>query len=78
MAETETTIYYDEDADLSVLEDRTVAFVGYGNQGRSQALNVRDSGVDVVVGNREDDYRERIREDGFDPVSISEAESRAT
>jgi ketol-acid reductoisomerase len=73
MSETETTIYYDEDADLSVLEDRTVAFVGYGNQGRSQALNVRDSGVDVVVGNRDDGYRERIREDGFEPRSIAEA-----
>ena len=73
MAETETTIYGDDDADLSVLDGRTVAFVGYGNQGRSQALNLRDSGVDVVVGNREDGYREQIREDGFEPVSIAQA-----
>lgn len=73
MSETETTIYYDGDADLSVLEGRTVAFVGYGNQGRSQALNARDSGVDVVVGNRDDGYRDQVREDGFEPVSIAEA-----
>jgi ketol-acid reductoisomerase len=76
MSETETTIYYDEDAELSVLDDRTVAFVGYGSQGRSQALNVRDSGIDVVVGNREDGYRDRIREDGFEPVSLAEAAER--
>ncbi len=76
MSETGTTIYYDEDADLSVLDDRTVAFVGYGNQGRSQALNARDSGVDVVVGNRPDGYRDRIREDGFEPLSIAAAAER--
>ena len=76
MSESETTIYYDEDADLSVLEDRTVAFIGYGNQGRSQALNARDSGVDVVVGNRSDDYREQIDDDGFDALSIEEAAER--
>jgi ketol-acid reductoisomerase len=74
--ESETTIYDDEDADLSVLDDRTVAFVGYGNQGRSQALNARDSGVDVVVGNRDDGYREQIREDDFEPLSIAEATAR--
>lgn len=76
MPETATTIYYDEDADLSVLDGRTVAFVGYGSQGRSQALNARDSGVDVVVGNRADDYRERAREDGFEALPIDEAAER--
>lgn len=69
----ETRVYYDEDADLSVLDGRTVAVIGYGNQGRSQALNLRDSGVGVVVGNRSDDYRERAREDGFDAYPIDEA-----
>ena len=48
------TIYHDSDADLSALSGQTVAVVGYGNQGRSQALNLRDSGVDVVVGNIRD------------------------
>lgn len=68
-----TTIYSDEDADLSVLDDRTVAIIGYGNQGRSQALNLRDSGVDVVVGNRGDEYQVEAQEDGFEVATIPEA-----
>ncbi|MGH2389059.1 MAG: ketol-acid reductoisomerase, partial [Chloroflexota bacterium] len=39
--------YFDSDADLTLLAGRTVAILGYGNQGRSQALNLRDSGVEV-------------------------------
>ena len=42
--------YGDEDADLGVLQGRTAAIVGYGNQGRAQGLNLRDSGVNVIVG----------------------------
>lgn len=38
-------IYYDQDANLELITDKTVAIIGYGNQGRSQALNMRDSGV---------------------------------
>jgi ketol-acid reductoisomerase len=45
--------YYDEDADLGRLDGKTVAVVGYGNQGHAHAQNLRDSGVDVVVGQRE-------------------------
>ncbi|MFC6993393.1 ketol-acid reductoisomerase [Haladaptatus sp. GCM10025707] len=73
MAATETTIYHDADATLSTLDERAVAIIGYGNQGRSQALNLRDSGVEVVVGNRSDDYRETVEEDGFESLSIPEA-----
>jgi len=69
--------YYDADADLGVLAGKTVAVVGYGNQGRAQALNLRDAGVDVVVGNRDDDYRELIRADGFEIHDIAGASSRA-
>ncbi len=43
-------MYYDPDADPSALQDRTVAIIGYGSQGHAHALNLRDSGVDVVVG----------------------------
>ena len=43
-------IYYDEDADLSVIQQRKVAVIGYGSQGHAHALNLRDSGVDVRVG----------------------------
>ena len=49
-------IYKDEDADLSLVKDKTIAFIGYGNQGRSQALNMRDSGLKVIVGNIKDKY----------------------
>ena len=66
-------ILKDDDASLDPLRDRTVAVLGYGNQGRAQALNLRDSGVRVVVGNREDSYREQAADDGFSPLSIAEA-----
>src|SRR5579875_1235844 len=43
-------IYYDADADLSLLEGKKIAIIGYGSQGHAHALNLRDSGCDVVVG----------------------------
>ena len=63
----------DNDASLAPLSGKTVAVLGYGNQGRAQALNLRDSGVSVIVGNRDDDYREQAVRDGFEPVSIADA-----
>ena len=66
-------IYTDADASLEPLADKTVAILGYGNQGRAQALNLRDSGVEVIVGNRQDEYLDQAREDGFEPVTIPEA-----
>ncbi len=47
------TIYYDQDADSSIIQDRKVAIIGYGSQGHAHSLNLRDSGVEVVVGLRE-------------------------
>jgi ketol-acid reductoisomerase len=58
-----------------VLDGRTVAVIGYGNQGSAQAQNLRDSGLQVVVGNREDEYRDRAVRDGFTAVPIPEAAS---
>ena len=69
--------YFDDDADLSLLDGRTVAVIGYGNQGRSQALNMKDMGVDVVVGNIEDEYAGIARSDGWDLLTIEEAAARA-
>src|SRR4051795_2752893 len=60
-----TTIYYERDADLGVLEGRQVAVVGYGNQGRSWALNLRDSGCAPIVCVRRDETREQATADGF-------------
>jgi ketol-acid reductoisomerase len=45
-------IYYDKDGDISFVTDKTIAIIGYGNQGRSQALNMRDSGVKDIAGER--------------------------
>jgi ketol-acid reductoisomerase len=63
----------DQDASLEPLRGKKIAVLGYGNQGQAQALNLRDSGIDVIVGNREDKYRDRAVADGFAPVSIREA-----
>lgn len=73
-----TRIYHDEDADLGVLDGETVALVGYGNQGRSQALNLRDSGVDVVIGNIRDDAHEQALADGFTVRPIADAAASAS
>ena len=61
------------DASLDPLTGKTVAVIGYGNQGQAQALNLRDSGIKVIVGNRDDEYRQSAIADGFEPLAISEA-----
>jgi ketol-acid reductoisomerase len=67
-------VYYDSDADLSIVQGKRLAFIGYGNQGAAQAQNLRDSGVsEIIIGNREDAYKEAAREAGFRVVSIAEA-----
>ena len=68
-----TNIYHDSDADLCALAEQTVAVVGYGNQGRSQALNLRDSGVDVLVGNVRDGAADAAQADGFAVRPIASA-----
>jgi ketol-acid reductoisomerase len=67
------TIFHDDDADLAALGGATVAVVGYGNQGRSWALNLRDSGFDVRVCVRADATREQAARDGFTPVDLEAA-----
>ena len=65
---------YDNDADLSILDGKTVAVIGYGSQGRSQALNLRDSGVKVIVGVRMGGPScSQAKEDGFNVYSFAEA-----
>jgi ketol-acid reductoisomerase len=68
---------YDEDADLKLLDGKTVAIIGYGSQGHAHALNLRHSGVDVVVGLRESSPSvDAAREQGLEVVSVVEAASR--
>ena len=71
-------VYRDEDADLALIRSRRVAVVGYGNQGRAQALNLRDSSVAVTVGLPEGSAsRARAEADGFDVMTAAEAAARA-
>jgi ketol-acid reductoisomerase len=72
-----TVIYHDEDASLEAISGATIAILGYGNQGSAQAKNLRDSGLEVIVGNRNDAYREAAVAAGFAVVSIAEAAARA-
>ena len=68
------SLYFDEDSDLSVIQAKSVAIIGYGNQGRAQALNLRDSGVKVIVGAREGGSSEgQANRDGFNVISIEDA-----
>lgn len=73
-----TQAYYEEDVPPNALEGETVAVLGYGIQGRAQALTLRDSGVSVVVGNRLDHYSHQIREDGFPSYDLGEAAERGS
>lgn len=68
-----TTIFHESDADPAAIDGSSVAVVGYGNQGRSWALNLRDSGLDPVVCVRADSTRERAADDGFTPADIAAA-----
>src|SRR3989442_12024870 len=68
-----SVIVREGDADLAALEGRRVAVVGYGNQGRSWALNLRDSGLDVSVCVRADASREQAAADGFTPAELAAA-----
>jgi ketol-acid reductoisomerase len=72
------TIFYDNDADLSVLKGKTIAILGYGSQGHAQAQNLRDSGCQVVVGQRPGGPNFDLAvKHGFTPVSLDEATKQA-
>ncbi len=71
------SIYFDDDGDLALLEGKTVSILGYGNQGRSQALNMRDCGIKVVVGNVRDASYDTALADGFETFDIAGAVQRA-
>ena len=67
-------VYYDQDATLGPLQDKKVAILGYGSQGHAHALNLRDSGIEVVIGLYEGSRsREKAKADGFEVLTPSEA-----
>lgn len=71
-------VYYDQDADLNVLGGKTIAILGYGSQGHAQAQNLRDSGMNVIIGLPETSRtRERVKADGFAVFTADEAAARA-
>ncbi|GAA2728953.1 ketol-acid reductoisomerase [Cellulomonas aerilata] len=71
-------LFYDDDADLSIIGGRTVAVIGYGSQGHAHALNLRDSGVDVRVGLREGSAsRTKAENEGLKVLSVADAVKEA-
>lgn len=70
-------VYYNGDADLSLLEGKTVAVIGYGSQGHAHAQNLRESGVNVVIGLRQGKSWDQAKEDGFEVLPVSEATKKA-
>jgi len=71
-------IYYDKDADLGALTDKTIAVIGYGNQGRAQAQNLKDSGLNVIVGLRKGTKSwTLVEEDGLKVATVEEASAEA-
>ncbi len=71
-------IYYDEDATLEVLKDKTVAIIGYGSQGHAHALNLRDSGINVVIGLYSGSKSaEKAKAEGFEVLIPDEAAKKA-
>lgn len=67
-------VYFDRDANLDVIKDKVIAVIGYGSQGHAQAQNMRDSGLNVIIGLRpEGESWKRAKDDGFDVYTIPEA-----
>jgi len=67
-------IYYDKDADLSIIKNKKVAVIGYGSQGHAHANNLKESGVDVVIGLHEGSKSaDKARNSGFEVLSVAEA-----
>ncbi|MDR1522855.1 MAG: ketol-acid reductoisomerase [Endomicrobium sp.] len=74
----EVKMYYEKDADLNLLKNKTIAILGYGSQGHAHALNLKDSGLNVIVAQRPGgaNYKKAI-EDGWNPLSVKEAVKQA-
>lgn len=70
-------MYYNDDVSMGYLEGKTVAIIGYGSQGHAQAQNLRDSGINVIIGLRKGKSWDQAVEDGFDVFSVREAAAKA-
>src|SRR5512141_2055604 len=71
-------IYYDKEADLNLLKGKTVGIIGYGSQGHAHALNLRDSGINVIVANSEGTRGwQAAKESGFEVMNPADATKKA-
>src|ERR1043166_37318 len=70
-------MYYDKDADLNLIREKKVAIIGYGSQGHAHALNLKESGVDVVVGLRRGKSWDAAENDGHTVMSVEDAAKQA-
>ncbi|MHA6258853.1 ketol-acid reductoisomerase [Sporosarcina sp. CAU 1771] len=70
-------MYYNNDIDESVLQDKKIAVIGYGSQGHAHARNLKDSGFDVVVGVREGKSFDQAKEDGLNVTTVKDASEQA-
>ena len=70
-------MYYEQDCDLNVLNGKKIAIIGYGSQGHAHALNLRDSGCDVIIGLRKGRSWQKAEEDGFTVMSVADATAAA-
>lgn len=71
-------VFYEQDANLLHLQNQRVAVLGYGHLGRPLAMNLRDSGLDVIIGNVDDDYAREAQKDRLSVMSLSEAVAHAS
>lgn len=71
------TMYYEQDADFKALKDKTIAVIGYGSQGHAQAQNLRDSGLNVIIGLRQGRSFQAAQNDGFEVLSVADAVKKA-
>ncbi len=70
-------MYYEQDCDLNYLNGKTIAVIGYGSQGHAHALNLRDSGCNVILGLRPGKSWKKAEEDGFSVYTVSDAAEKA-
>ena len=71
-------MYYEKDGDFNVIKDKKVAIIGYGSQGHAHALNLKESGADVVIGlHKGSKSADKARQDGFEVYEVAEAAKMA-
>ena len=70
-------VYNDEETTMDILQDKTIAVMGYGAQGRAQALCMKDSGLNVIIGLREGKSFDTAKAEGFEVLSVKDAAEKA-